>query len=60
MRRIDPEAARRVAGSRERLEEVFAGVDPLEVHNRRTNPTYRVRTVEEVAAASPPVLQTAG
>lgn len=59
MRRIDPEAARRVAGSRERLEEVFAGVDPLEVHNRRTNPTYRVRTVEEVAAASPPVLQGA-
>jgi len=59
-RGLDLGDAARVAGSRERLDLVLSGADPVAVHNSRVDPSYRVRTVEEVAAGMPPVRQGAG
>lgn len=58
-RGLEPGDAARVAGSRERLDLVLSGADPVAVHNSRVDPAYRVRTVEE-AAGMPPVRQGAG
>jgi len=51
--------AAQVAGSRDKLDQVLRGADPVVVHNERIDPAYRVRTVEEVAARMPAVLQGA-
>lgn len=51
--------AARVAGSREKLDRVMSGADAVAVHNERIDPAYKVRTVEEVAASMPVVLQGA-
>lgn len=54
-RALEPAQAAQVAGSRDKLDQVLRGADPLAVHNARIDPAYRVRTVEEVAGMRPAV-----
>lgn len=49
LRTLDTKTAAQVMGSRDRLNSVLGGADPLNVWNKRTDPAYKVRAMGEVA-----------
>lgn len=49
LRTLDTKTAAQVMGSRDRLNSVLGGADPVNVWNKRTDPAYKVRAMGEVA-----------